>query len=339
NYSGSNLVGNSYTAAIDIKNAITFPAGVQQTVYLFNTGTRDQWRKLNGSTVSGYRAGQYLAVPQNMAGQNNFPDRIPSMHTFLLRVESVSTANLGITYDKLIKNTSVDNGNGTQIVWRANGNDEASLPFLVMDVLGNESADRLWIFSHADMSFGFDNGWDGRKLKEPGISQLYAMGPMGDDKFQVAAVPEINGLLVGFDAEKEGRYVLEFALSDDYAEGAVFIHDLHTDMKQRVVNGSSYSFEAKRGDTGARFRLSYVEGADDELAQIQVGTVANRIVITNNTSHDYQASVYATDGRLLQRINVPAGSEMKSDPMIAGGYVVNLQSPTTNGSAKKVVIN
>ncbi|PVZ04546.1 von Willebrand factor type A domain-containing protein, partial [Porphyromonas loveana] len=32
NYSGSNLVGNSYTAAIDIKNAITFPAGVQQTV-------------------------------------------------------------------------------------------------------------------------------------------------------------------------------------------------------------------------------------------------------------------------------------------------------------------
>ncbi|PVZ06785.1 hypothetical protein C7382_1211, partial [Porphyromonas loveana] len=27
------------------------------------------------------------------------------------------------------------------------------------------------------------------------------------------------------------------------------------------------------------------------------------------------------------------------DPMIAGGYVVNLQSPTTNGSAKKVVIN
>ncbi|WP_373763200.1 T9SS type A sorting domain-containing protein, partial [Porphyromonas loveana] len=150
---------------------------------------------------------------------------------------------------------------------------------------------------------------------------------------------EINGLLVGFDAEKDGRYVLDFALSDDYAEGAVFIHDLHTDMKQRVVNGSSYPFEAKRGDTGARFRLSYVEGADDELAQIQVGTVANRIVITNNTSHDYQASVYATDGKLLQRINVPAGSEMKSDPMIAGGYVVNLQSPTTNGSAKKVVIN
>ena len=339
NYSGSNLVGNSYTAAIDIKNALVFPAETEQTVYLFNTGTRDQWRKLNGSTVSGYRAGQYLAVPRNTAGQSNLPDRIPSMHAFLMRMQTGTSSSLGITYNKLIKNTKVDNGNGTQIVWRSSGNGGASLPFLVMDVLGNESADRLWIFSHADMSFGFDNGWDGRKLTEPGLSQLYAMGPMGDDKFQVAAVPEINGLLVGFDAEKEGRYVLDFALSDDYAEGAVFIHDLHTDMKQRVVNGGSYSFEAKRGDTGARFRLSYVAGADEELAQVQVGTVANRIVITNNTSHDYQASVYATDGKLLQRINVPAGSEMKTDPMIAGGYVVNLQSSTTISDVRKVVIN
>ena len=336
NYSGVNLVGNSFTAAIDIKNALVFPNEIEKTVYLFNTGTRDQWRKLNGSTVSGYRAGQYLAVPQHTAGQGNLPDRIPSMHAFMMRMLSGTTSSLGITYDKLIKNTTVDNGNGTQIVWRSIGNDGASQPFLVMDVLGNGSADRLWIFSHSDMSFGFDNGWDGRKLTEPGISQLYAMDPTSNDKFQVAVVPELNGLMVGFDADKEGSYILDFALSDYYAGGAVFLHDLRSDVKQRIVNGGSYPFEAKRGVRV--FRLSYVKDTDDELAQVQVGTDANRIVVTNNTSWNYVVSIYATDGKLLKVLNVPAESEKKTMPMIAGAYIVNLQSPTAISDVRKVVI-
>ena len=336
NYSGVNLVGNSFTAAIDIKNALVFPNEIEKTVYLFNTGTHNQWRKLNGSTVSGYRAGQYLAVPQHTAGQGNLPDRIPSMHAFMMRMLSGTTSSLGITYDKLIKNTTVDNGNGTQIVWRSIGNDGASQPFLVMDVLGNGSADRLWIFSHSDMSFGFDNGWDGRKLTEPGISQLYAMDPTSNDKFQVAVVPELNGLMVGFDADKEGSYILNFALSDYYAGGAVFLHDLRSDVKQRIVNGGSYPFEAKRGVRV--FRLSYVKDTDDELAQVQVGTDANRIVVTNNTSWNYVVSIYATDGKLLKVLNVPAESEKKTMPMIAGAYIVNLQSPTAISDVRKVVI-
>ena len=333
------MVGNSYTAAIDIKNALIFPTEVQQTVYLFNTGTRDQWRKLDGSTVSGYRAGQYLAVPQNMAGQSNFPDRIPSMHAFMLHMESGSTANLGIAYDKLIQNTTVDKGNGTQIVWRSGGNGGTNLPFLVMDVLGNESADRLWIFSHPDMSFGFDNGWDGRKLTEAGISQLYAMGDIGNDKFQVAVVPEINGLLVGFDADKGGKYDLEFALSEHYADGAIFLHDLSNGVKQRIVDGGFYSFEAKQGDTGARFRLTYSEDGFSHESSVSVGTVNKRIFITNNSMYDYTANVYATDGKLLRRVSVQAGSKFMTEPLIDGAYVVSLQSPGTISEVRKVVID
>ncbi|NLD24806.1 MAG: DUF11 domain-containing protein, partial [Bacteroidales bacterium] len=91
NYTGANLVGNSYTAAIPISDdAMLFPIGVQQTVYLFNTGTRDEWRKLNGTAINqaGYRSGQYLAVPVNHGGTPHFPDRIPSMHAFMVFAES-----------------------------------------------------------------------------------------------------------------------------------------------------------------------------------------------------------------------------------------------------------
>ena len=67
NYPGVNLVGNSFTAAIPIsEDAFVFPANVNQTLYLFNTGTYDGWRKLNGTTVTGHKSGQYLAVPVNV---------------------------------------------------------------------------------------------------------------------------------------------------------------------------------------------------------------------------------------------------------------------------------
>ena len=340
NYSGANLIGNSYTAAIDIKQGIVFPQEVEQTVYLFNTGTRDQWRKLNGSTVSGFRAGQYLSVPKNTAGQDNLPDRIPSMHSFLVKMQNGASCTLQILYDKLLKNTTVNNGNGTQITWRSGNSGSANMPSLVMDVLGNESADRLWIFTDGGLSFGFDNGWDGRKLTEKGLSQLYAMSDIGNDKFQVAGVPELNNLLIGFDADKDGQYTLEFALSDHFAKGGVFLEDLSRGVTRRIVDGGSYSFDAKRGDSGARFRLSYDEEWV-ELAEVSVlvGTVGKRILITNNSEHACQANVYTTDGKLLIRLDVKPGSKSMTEPLIDGAYVVSLQSPATSSNVRKVVVN
>ena len=340
NYSGSNLVGNSYTAAIDIKQGIVFPPEVEQTVYLFNTGTRDQWRKLNGSTVSGYQAGQYLSVPKNTAGQNNLPDRIPSMHSFLLKMQNGASCTLQILYDKLLKNTTVNNGNGDQIAWRSGKSGSANMPSLVMDVLGNESADRLWIFTESGLTFGFDNGWDGRKLPEKGLSQLYALSDIGNDKFQVAAVPELNNQLIGFDADKDGQYTLEFALSEHFSKGAVYLHDLQTEAKHRITNSTSYSFAAKRGDSGARFRLSFDENGDDsEDMSVLVGTVGKRIVVTNNSAHDYTVHVYTADGKLLFRQEVKSGGKSMTEPLIDGAYVVSLQSPTTATDVRKVIVN
>ncbi|WP_316930854.1 T9SS type A sorting domain-containing protein [Porphyromonas gulae] len=340
NYSGSNLVGNSYTAAIDIKQGIVFPPEVEQTVYLFNTGTRDQWRKLNGSTVSGYQAGQYLSVPKNTAGQNNLPDRIPSMHSFLLKMQNGASCTLQILYDKLLKNTTVNNGNGDQIAWRSGKSGSANMPSLVMDVLGNESADRLWIFTESGLTFGFDNGWDGRKLPEKGLSQLYALSDIGNDKFQVAAVPELNNQLIGFDADKDGQYTLEFALSEHFSKGAVYLHDLQTEAKHRITNSTSYSFAAKRGDSGARFRLSFDENGDDsEEMSVVVGTVGKRIVVTNNSAHDYTVHVYTADGKLLFRQEVKSSGKSMTEPLIDGAYVVSLQSPTTATDVRKVIVN
>ncbi|GAA5581255.1 minor fimbrium subunit Mfa5 [Porphyromonas gingivalis] len=336
NYSGANLIGNSYTGAIDIKQGIVFPPEVEQTVYLFNTGTRDQWRKLNGSTVSGYRAGQYLSVPKNTAGQDNLPDRIPSMHSFLVKMQNGASCTLQILYDKLLKNTTVNNGNGTHLAWRSGNSGSANMPSLVMDVLGNESADRLWIFTDGGLSFGFDNGWDGRKLTEKGLSQLYAMSDIGNDKFQVAGVPELNNLLIGFDADKDGQYTLEFALSDHFAKGAVYLHDLQSGAKHRITNSTSYSFDAKRGDSGARFRLSY--GCDENVDDSHVvSTNGREIIILNQDALDCTVTLFTIEGKLLRRLKVLAGHREVMKVQTGGAYIVHLQNAFTNDVHKVLV--
>lgn len=336
NYAGANLVGNSYTAAIHIKEALVFPSGVRKTVYLFNTGTRDQWRKLNGSTVSGYRGGQYLAVPVNTAGSGNLPDRIPSMQTFLVLQESGSNSTLNIRYDELVKNTTVNNGNGDQIVLRSaevSSSVATGMPTLAMDVLGCGYADRVQFFSKEGTTDGYDDGWDGHKITESEHVQLYAISGDGKERFAVSTVPSWESLTVGLDAPTDGKYVAEFAVSGLPSDAELDLTDLTTDERVKVKNGSSYSFTAKRGDTGARFRISYsgayLHSSSDPSTKIDVRVSGKgQMTISNGSSQTCHVSVSDLNGKAMWQSEVSAGRASVVKGMSTGIYVVRLQGST-----------
>jgi|AGTN01.1.fsa_nt_gi conserved repeat domain len=353
NYPGANLVSNSYTAAIPISaDALTFPTDVNQAVYLFNTGTRDQWRKLNGTAINqdGYRSGQYLAVPVNLGGQDNFPDRVPSMHAFMLLATdgSGNVGNLEIDYSKLVKNTTVNRGDGTQIVTRSakieesqnKGSVSPKLPSLVMDVIGEQSADRVWIFSKEGTSHGYDNGWDGRKMTEDGIVQLYVEGS-DDSQLQVATVSGLDNVTIGFEAESDGKYTLDFFLSNELKSAEIYLHDLVTGAKERVVDGSSYTFEAKKGASATRFRLTYAGNdsllSDDEALIEVSATTDGKILISNQSGRSCTAFISDENGTFLQRREVNAGGEEVADGLAGGVYVIRLQNTAVN-DVRRVVI-
>jgi uncharacterized repeat protein (TIGR01451 family) len=346
NYAGANLVANSYTAAIPIKSAAMTFTNAAATVYLFNTGTRDEWRKLNGTAINqqGYRVGQYLAVPVNLGGTLHFPDRIPSMHSFMVLVdEAETTGNVSIKYDQLTKNTKVALGDGsTEIVTRSadSKGTSSSIPSLVMDVIGEESADRVWIFTKEGTTRGFDNGWDGRKMSESGIAQLYVADDEGKDLFQVATVPGLNDLSLGFVADVDGKYTLEFALSDHWTTEEIYLNDLAIGTRTRVKNGGSYTFEAKKGGSGTRFSLSSSGGipTHDEAAKITVtATDDGKIAINNKSDNNCSVFISNTAGKLLQRLEVEAGNEQVVEDISGGTYVVRLQNAVVN-DARKITI-
>lgn len=341
-YSGVNLVGNSFTAAIPISEAaFVFPADVNKTLYLFNTGTRDEWRKLNGTTVTGHKSGQYLGVPVNLGGQQQYPDIIPSTHAFMvLAEEGFTSGNLTINYNQLVKNEKVNLGNGEMVVTRGSNDEydnyDTALPNLTIDVIGKGSADRLWIFTKEGTTFGFDNGWDGYKMEEFGFSQIYAVGNDWENRFQVTTVPELNNLLIGFQTEVDGDYTLEFALSDHFSGQTIYLHDMSSGARQRVENNGFYSFHAKGGDYGTRFRLSYDMDISDD-SQLFVSADDRQIVITNYSAQNYIASIFTIDGKFVRQMEVKSGSTERTIVVSKGVYAVRLQNPATS-IVRKVVV-
>lgn len=335
NYKGVNLIGNSFTAAIPISSdAISFPTGVDQTIYLFNTGTRDQWRRLNGTAVNkeGYRSGQYLAIPVNLGGQDAFPDRIPSMHSFMVKADS-GTGDISIDYSKLTKNERVNLGDGfTKIVTRSTNSSTQLLPSIVIDLLGEESADRLWVFIKPDANYGFDNGWDGVKLIESNISQISVEDKSSNQNYQVATVPAFNNISIGFNADVDGEYIIEFKTSVNFNNQELYLFDNMTGKQTQISNGNSYTFHSQKGSFPSRFRL--VESVKNKPTI----TVNNKTIIINNTtSNSCSVLISNTAGESKHQLEISPNSKSTVQMQAEGTYIVRMQNAVLHDIMKVLV--
>ena len=211
------------------------------------------------------------------------------------------------------------------------------LPAIVMDVIGQGTADRVWIFSKENTTYGFDSGWDGRKMADEGLTQLY-VAATDSSRLQVATVPSMDKVAIGFIPATEGQYTLEFALSDELKKNEIYLNDLLTGNCRQIKNGESYAFEAKAGQPYNRFSLSYKAGSYTDEALIDVNVTENGMIrITNGSKKSCSVQVSSEKGVLLQRIEVKADGEAELKDIAPGTYVIRLQNATLN-DVRKIVL-
>ena len=307
-YSGMNLLSNSFTAAIPITSAAIALGSVElksNTVYLFNMGTRDQWRKLNGGSAYGVAAGQYQAVPFNLAGQAGIPDRILSMHTFMLDVKT--PGNITLKYDQLLKN---ELNASTVKPWKSAElrSSTIQLPHIVMDVISNGSADRVWLFEEADATTEFDNGWDGYKMKEGDLIQTYVLGSDQSD-YQIATVPEIIGTTIGVSSGLNEKYSINFSVTPDVESRNLFLRDLFTGRNYSIKNNAEYVINGTNNSNNNRFKIvassSSLIDEDIMSSPINIYVMNNIIIVDNQSEEDCSVMVYDLMGRLVANKQAP----------------------------------
>ena len=315
-YAGQNLIGNPYTAAIDISKLI-YTGNVYNTVYIYNTGSYDDWVKAGNGTKSdstdkNITAGQYTAVPKNLAGSASLPNQIPSMQAFLVKA-STSTASLTIPYNSVV-GTLVANS----VPQRSKGMHTKSSSdkiWTVIDVKGSRFSDRMWIFTEPVCTHSFDNGWDGEKIIGSGLApQLYAMEADGD--YQVNSVDDINNTYLGFQAGEDSLYTLTFTHQNLVLKyGNVYLVDSVAQQTVDITSDSTkYTFLSLPTDTIVR-RFKIITNPDittnvttPALASTQLNVFSSNHSVYIDNKSDEKGSLYLYDmtGRIIQKYDFTA---------------------------------
>ena len=328
-YGAFNSFANSYTASYSIPS-IVFGAGLEETVFLYNTGSRIEWLAHNQETSSTL-AGTYLSVPKNLAGNNGLPREIPSLQGFMICNKGMAKASLSMPYSGIVQ----EKASG---VLRAGAGDEEDVrEFLHIDVASNEGADRLFVFRKEGTTVGFDNGWDGSKILVGGRPQLYVISSEGP--LQVATSAQIEGLPIGFEAPKDGAYTLSFRVSPELQGRypSLCLRDRVTGTLTPVGQTSSYTFVTTKSLDKHRFDL-VTEGEDTLSPATEpirvVGLGDTRVLVDNTTALDSKVLVFDATGALVLQAEVPARSGKEYSLPLPGTYVVKVVNNQTSTIAK-----
>jgi hypothetical protein len=181
-FKGQSIVSNPYTAAMDITQ-LTFGANTVNAVYLYNTGTFNDWQAANGENQPGSGPGTYTVSTPGSVGLEGVPTQIPSMQAFLVKA-TANSGSVSYLYNNLLSNTELQRVKQTQKTGTK------------IDLIGTTYSDRMWMLVDDNCSSAFDNGFDGPKiLGDESVSQLYGYGD--DDIYQICAVNDVNELYLG----------------------------------------------------------------------------------------------------------------------------------------------
>ncbi|MDD3320099.1 MAG: T9SS type A sorting domain-containing protein [Paludibacter sp.] len=341
-YPGQHLIGNPYTAAINI-NALVFGTDnseiMENSVYLYNTGSYDDWTTAGSgaaSSVESSEPGQWIVIPKSVAGIDEYlPSQIPSMQAFLVKVlQDNSLATLSIPYSStgtVTNNTSMQRAaQATKISTR-------------IDVKGTNYTDRLWLISESACTRGFDNGWDGYKqFGASSAPQIYAEEVAGD--FQVNTVDDFNNTKIGFIAGSDTRYTLTFNhqnMSLQYP--TLYLVDLYdgttTDISQ---DGSKYTFDAANKEPETRFKiinaLDVSTGSQNIASGLKLYNSDKTIYLDNQTDYPGVMKLYDISGRIIQTRKFESNENFSVLTELASGlYILKAETAVTQKSIQIMI--
>ena len=329
-YPGQHIFANPYTSAIAI-STIEYDVNTENAVYLYNTGTYNQWvdNGSNPSTGATADPGQYTVSTPSTSGVLGVPAQIPSMQGFLVKTLGQTPGSISIPYyPGVIYYTEPQRAPG---VTRITASEKVATR---IDLSGSHAEDCLWIFSDPTCTADFDNGWDGYKMMGAAQNpQLYAMESKGD--FQIDAVADINGTYLGFNAGEETNYKLTFTHQNtDKLYQKIYLVDLVENVTTDItISGSEYVFTASSTPTPVK-RFKIVTASDVKTSIPHVNSLvkiynSNGILfVQNQTEHMGCLTLYNMNGVAVKKIEYKANgiTTTSTSNLLPGAYIAKTSS-------------
>jgi len=329
-FPGQHIFSNPYTAAIDITK-IAFDANTENSIYLYNTGTYNEWFDNSGSVSDGTTTapGQYVVSTPGTAGVLSVPAEIPSMQGFLIKNLLTTSGSITIPYiGSTMNNVELQRAPGLNKV--GNANKTATR----ISLSGTHSADCMWIFTDQACSGDFDNGWDGYKIQGAAQTpQLYAMEAGGD--FQIDAVADINGTSLAFSAGADTDYKLTFTHQNTATRySALYLVDLSENKTTDITaNGSEYIFTAQSTATPVkRFKIitapEVTTNNPTESSLLRIFNSNGTLVVHNSSNQSGDLILYSLNGVAIEKMAYKANglTTFSTSSLRPGAYIAKAGS-------------
>lgn len=271
-----NVFANSYAAPIDITQFTTgdFSEGVEATINLFNTGSKNNIADQVGKTDLD-APGQYIAIPVATAADlvaiHNYPAIIPAMQGFFVNTTKAGT--LALNYERL--------------VWNADYTKHANAPLrtkerstttgaLCLSIEADGWRDNLYLLEAEDYDANYQNGYDARKMMN-GELNIFAVEEE-DTYLAVDATHSLINTRVGVRTGAETAYTFTFA--NLRTQEPIALMDNETEQIIPIAEGATYTFFATPNTMITnRFVIVANEDADGEgvATDIQNTTIETKL--------------------------------------------------------------
>ncbi len=330
-FKGQNLLSNPYTASMDVRN-MQFGANTLAAVYLYNTGTYNDWVTSSGETEPGEGPGTYKVLTPGTAGSGGVDAEIAGMQGFIVK----ATANTGsVSYAKsnLVSNTQKQ---------RAKAVD--TKVSTMIDLRGTQFSDRMWVFVDDNATEGFDNGFDGPKmLGNANVSQLYGIGT--DDIYQINVLNNINDAYIGVQKGTEESFKLTFNhtnISDKYQ--SLYLMDLANNQTVDITaTGSEYVFTSTDSDPVKRFKIvgntgtttSTINTKNDDLKIINQD---NKLIIDSKLTDNGELQIFDLAGKIQASFMFNGKSITTAAPNLLKGIYIARLTAGAYGISQRIII-
>lgn len=258
-FAGRNLLANSYAAPIDISKfelrdfslEDEYDTSVDYAIYLYNTGSKSDYKDTSGDPASLTAAGQYITVTPGTASalhgvDDDYPVVIPSMQGFFVKANAPGKT-LKLNYKRLIYDANYATHGNTPLrvrsnkVAQENESDEDAISGAMKITLFTETdVDHLYLLESENYNKGYENGYDGRKMLS-GDLNIYAIE--GDEALSVDATDDIEGTKLGIRTGSSDEYTISF--SRVQTDKNLYLRDTYTGKNVlRIEEGAQYTFYA-----------------------------------------------------------------------------------------------
>ena len=333
---GMNLIGNSWTAPIQITRLKTsdFGKGLEPTIYLYNTG-RDPSSGAASSSTDFSTAGQWMAIPVESAKQSGWagPTVIPAMQAFEVNFSESATqtsATLTLDYDSVVRTTSYGSSSTQKLYMpkrttAAVGTNPAEPLMLRLSLQTDTKRADLYLLQADTFQTTFDAGWDAwYQAGDDRAIGIYALTEIGD--MAVSAQPSLAGTTVAASVKPDEDYLITFTYSggaDNHP--ALYLNDMQLRQSTTIDNTTWYAFRSAEGDMQNRFVIADQPfNADITTSLASIVNQQGNYILNNPAAEQITVAIYDAAGRLCDMSSSNKEWLQLNIPMAQGVYMVHL---------------